>query len=328
MKFLIAGYGSIGRRHFRNLRQLGQDDILFYRTRKSSLKASELKDYTVEYDLQKALSHNPDAVIVSNPTSLHLDVALPAAEAGCAILVEKPLSHSMDRVKAFVHIVEEQNVKVLVGFQFRFHPGLQKVDHLLQEGRIGDVLSVRAHWGEYLPDWHPWEDYRRGYSARKDLGGGVILTLSHPIDYLRWLMGEIDEVYCMKASNSNLDIEVEDTAEINLRFRDGAIGSIHLNYNQKPPSHWLEIIGNQGTIRWDYYKDMVKVFKSSTGLWETFPLPGDFKRNDLFLSEMNHFLSILKENRVPVCSLFDGVRVQEIIEGVKLSADKGRSFKV
>lgn len=328
MKFLIAGYGSIGRRHFRNLRRLGHDDILFYRTHKSSLEDDELKDYIIENDLEKALSHKPDAVIVSNPTSLHLGVALPAAEAGCSILIEKPLSDSMDQVQEFMNVVEKQEVKVLVGFQFRFHPSLKKIDHLLKEGRIGDVLSVQAHWGEYLPDWHPWEDYRRGYSARKDLGGGVILTLSHPIDYIRWLVGDVVEAYCMTGSQSNLDIEVEDTAEISLRFREGAIGSVHLNYTQQPPSHWLEIIGNKGTIRWDYYEGIVKLYNAGEDIWELFPLPDDYKRNDLFLSEMDHFLDVLKEKKGPVCSLNDGVRVQEIIAGVKLSVEAGRLVKV
>jgi len=328
MKFLIAGYGSIGRRHFRNLRHLGQDNILFYRTHKSSLEDDALKEYIVENDLREALSHHPDAVIISNPTSLHLDVALLAAEAGCSILIEKPLSDSMDQVQEFISTVERQEVKVLLGFQFRFHPSLQKIDRLLNEGKIGKVLSVRAHWGEYLPDWHPWEDYRQGYSARKDLGGGVILTLSHPIDYLRWLIGEIEEVYCRTASHSSLNIEVEDTAEISLAFRNGAIGSVHLNYTQQPPSHWLEIIGNQGTIRWDYYRGAVQLFHASEGSWETFPVREDFQRNNLFLLEMDHFLNVLMGNSEPVCSLHDGVRVQGIIEGVKLSAETGKSVTV
>src|SRR5512140_1907619 len=93
MKFLIAGYGSIGRRHMRNLLALGQKDILLYRTHRSTLTEEELAGFTVETDLRAALDYHPDAVIISNPTALHLDVAIPAARQGCHILMEKPVAH-------------------------------------------------------------------------------------------------------------------------------------------------------------------------------------------------------------------------------------------
>jgi predicted dehydrogenase len=151
MKFLIAGYGSIGRRHFRNLLALGERDILFYRTHQSTLPIDELSGFVVETDLEKALGYHPHAVIVSNPTSLHLDVAIPAAEAGCHLFLEKPISHSLDRVDELRTAVLHGGVQVFVGFQFRFHPGLQTVRGMIANGVIGRPLSARAHWGEYLP---------------------------------------------------------------------------------------------------------------------------------------------------------------------------------
>jgi predicted dehydrogenase len=104
---------------------------------------------------------------------------------------------------------------LLVGFQFRFHPTLQKAAQLLRENSIGKPLSFHIQWGEYLPNWHPWEDFKQGYAARPDLGGGVILTLTHPLDYLRMLLGEVDSLWAF-TSASNLGLEVEDAAEIGL----------------------------------------------------------------------------------------------------------------
>lgn len=127
MKFLIAGFGSIGRRHFRNLKALGQNDILFLRSKRSTLPDDEIAAYPVETDLWTALSHQPDAVIVSNPTSLHLDVAIPAAEMGCHLFLEKPVSHSMESIDLLQSAVSRGGGKVLVGFQFRYHPQLVKV---------------------------------------------------------------------------------------------------------------------------------------------------------------------------------------------------------
>ena len=155
MKFLIAGLGSIGRRHLRNLIALGERDILLLRTFRSTLPDDDLAGFPVETDLQSALAHRPDAVIVANPTAHHLDVAIPAAAAGCHLLLEKPISHSLERLLDLRETVRRCGVQVLVGYQYRFHPGLQQAHRLLAEGAIGRPLSVHAHWGEYLPGWHP-----------------------------------------------------------------------------------------------------------------------------------------------------------------------------
>src|SRR5262245_17455937 len=131
MKFLIAGLGSIGRRHMRNLIALGEKDIVLYRTRKSTMPEEDLAEFPQETDLQVALTkHKPDAVIVANPTGYHLDVAIPAAKAGCALLLEKPLSHSTERLDELQAAVQKSGSKTLVGFQFRFHPGMIRAKQL------------------------------------------------------------------------------------------------------------------------------------------------------------------------------------------------------
>ena len=174
MRFLIAGLGSIGRRHLRNLALLGERDIILFRTHRSTLPDEELDGYPVEIDLAAALARQPDAVIVSNPTALHMDVAVPAARAGCHLLLEKPVSHNLAHMTELQQVLHYSGKQALVGYQFRFHPGLQQAKRLLEQGAIGNPLSVRAHWGEYLPGWHPWEDYRRAYSALPELGGGPL----------------------------------------------------------------------------------------------------------------------------------------------------------
>lgn len=308
MKILIAGFGSIGRRHFRNLRALGEGDILLYRTGYSTLADDELSGFPVETDLQAALAHQPQAVIVANPTALHLDVAIPAAQAGCHLFLEKPVSHSLARLDELQQAVQLTGVQVLIGFQFRFHPGLKKVRQILQSGVVGRPLSVRAHWGEYLPNWHPWEDYRQGYAARSDLGGGVVLTLSHPIDYLRWLFGEVAEVRSFAGRLSDLEVGTEDLAEILMRFESGVIGSLHLDYCQQPPAHHMEIICTGGTIRWDNADGAVNLYQVDAAGWESFPVPAGFDRNDMFLDQTRHFLDVVRGAAQPVCTLEDGAR--------------------
>lgn len=324
MKFLITGFGSIGRRHLRNLKSLGEKDILFYRTGFSQLEDAELAGLTVETNLGAALAHKPDAVIVANPTALHLGVAIPAAQAGCHLLLEKPLSHSLERVDQLEAAVQASGSRVLVGFQYRFHPGLQKAVELLASGELGKPFSARAHWGEYLPGWHPWEDYRKGYSARGELGGGVVLTLSHPFDYLRRLLGEVDSVWASTAHSGELDIEVEDQAEIGLAFAYGPLGSVHLDYLQRPGTHWLEVQCANGAFHLDFVSGLLKVSRSSGGGEQEFPVPAGFERNELFLAQMRHFIEVVNGRADPLCTLADGRRALELALATHTSAAEGR----
>jgi predicted dehydrogenase len=320
MKILIAGLGSIGRRHFRNLVALGQKDIVLYRTHKATLADDELAGYPVETDLAAVLAkHRFDAVIVANPTALHLDVAIPAAEAGCAVLLEKPIAEDLSRVDELRRAAEKNGNRILVGFQFRYHPTLNKARELIASGILGKILTVHAHWGEYLPNWHPWEDYRQSYAARDDLGGGVIRTLTHPLDYLRYLLGEIESVQSLHGHISALELSgVEDVAEIGLKFASGAIGGVHVNYFQRPPVHRLEIVGAEGTLRWDnadgtlIHLQMPDAFggiypQPAAAIETVYKPPVGFDRNYLFIEQTKHFLKVATGESAPICTLEDGV---------------------
>jgi predicted dehydrogenase len=340
MKFLIAGLGSIGRRHFHNLIALDEKDIVLLRSHRATLPDDELVGYPVETDIHEALKkHKPDAVIVANPTALHLNVAIPAAEAGCHILLEKPVSDSLERLDLLQQAVQKSGSKILVGFQFRYHPTLNKARELIQAGALGKIWIVHAHWGEYLPQWHPWEDYRQSYAARADLGGGVIRTLTHPFDYLRYLIGEVDSLWSFNSHISALELDVEDVAEIGLKFSNGAIGGMHLNYFQRPPVHRLEIVGTNGTLRWDnadgvlHFHQMTAPFGSfsdnpSAPVTQTFTSPEGFERNQLFVAQTRHFIETARGEKEPVCTLEDGIRALELALAAKTSAFTGNLIQI
>lgn len=312
MKFVIAGLGSIGSRHLRNLISLGERDIILYRSNLSTFSNDELKEFPVETNFDLALDHKPDAVIISNPTSLHLNIAIPAVEAGCHILLEKPISHSLERINDLKLAMQKSGSKILVGFQYRFHPTLNIAASLLARGEIGNPVSVRSHWGEYLPGWHPWEDFHKSYSARAELGGGVVLTLCHPFDYLSWLLGKPKIIWAETSNKGELGINVEDLAEILLRFPNEVLGSIHLDYIQKPASHNFEIIGTGGTLRWDNNTGILSIYKHNTLEWVYYSPPEGFERNWMFKDEMRHFISLIGSDILPLCTLDDGITALEI----------------
>lgn len=314
---LIAGLGSVGRRHLANLRALGWTRIRAYRTGRSTLDAADLASILVDDDLSAALARKPIAVIVSNPTALHMPVALAAARAGSHLLIEKPLSHDLDHVSELQDAVALHGLTVLMGFQFRFNPGLRQIKAWIESGAIGTVVSAQVHWGEYLPGMHPWEDYRVGYAARPELGGGVLLTLSHPFDYLRWLLGEIDHVTATETRDDSLRVGVDSCVDVSLRFASGATGHVHLDFVQQPHEHRLTIIGTQGTLTWTHDDHGARRYSVASRCWETVPAPDGFERNTMFLDEMRHFLACLQGHERPVCPLDEGISALKVVLAAK-----------
>jgi predicted dehydrogenase len=328
MKLLLAGFGSVGRRHMRNLLALGEKEIILLRSGKSTLPLEELAGFPVEMDIHAALAHKPDCVVVANPSAYHMDVAIPAAEAGCDIFLEKPISHSMERLDVFKSALKRGGGQVLVGFQFRFHPCFRWIKKQLDQGAIGKVLTARAHYGDYLPGWHPWEDYHNSYAVRAEMGGGAVLTLCHPVDYLRWLLGEINEVLAFTGTLGGLGIAVEDVAEISMRFANGALGSAHLDFFQRPPSYRFEIIGSEGTVMWDAVDNLARIYNPASNSWETYAPPHGFDRNEMFLEEMRHFLAIVRGEVSPSCTFEDGERVLHLALAIKESSKQGKTIKL
>ena len=322
MKVLIAGLGSIGRRHLRNLRKVGIQDVIAYRVRGNDIPEMDEYPLPVYGSLTTALAQKPDIVFVTNPTSLHLEVALAAARQGCHLFIEKPLSHTLKSVDELIDIVTTNGSVAMVGCNFRFHPALQQIQRLLVAGSLGRVITARGHAGEFLPGWHPSEDWRLSYSARKELGGGVILTLIHELDYAYWLFGPVRKVFAQAGGWGGLGLDVEDTAEILLEHRSQSRVSVHLNYVQRPPTRTLEIIAERGTIQWDYQAGLVKWYDSETARWEIWTEPPTFDRNTMFLDEVTHFIDCVAGRSTPLIPLTEAKAVLEIALAAKQSAEE------
>jgi len=302
---VVVGAGSVGRRHLRNLAALGIDAIVL---RSGAGRTDDVGGWRSVRRWADVAAFAPEIAIVANPTALHLPAALAAVRAGCHVLVEKPVSHTLDGLDALAAEVEARGLTAIVGYQFRFHPTLALVRDWIVDGWIGEVVFAQAHWGEYLPGWHPGEDYRLGYSARADLGGGVVRTLSHPLDYLRWLLGEVRAVAALSTRRSGLAIDVEDVAAVTLQLASGALGTVTLNYAERPPRHALSIVGTDGTVHWSAADGVARCWRASPEGWTTATPGASFERNALFVAELEHFVACVEGRAEPRCTLADGVR--------------------
>jgi len=297
MKILVIGCGSIGRRHARNLRDLGVKDLLVFDPEKerATQLAGECEAFSAD-TLEQSYGHQPEAVLICAPTSLHLSLARQALEHDCHIFLEKPLSHSMDGVTDFLAEVEARHRVLLVGYNLRFDPLLRQLHAWLNESRIGRVVSARLHFGSYLPWRHPWEDYRFGYGARRDLGGGVILDAIHELDYALWLFGHPKRVYCAGGKHSSLEIDVEDVAEILMSY-ENAVVSVHLDFIAQSAQRTCDIVGSQGQIHADLVARTLALFNGTTREWSAPQVHCPF--DELYRLELQHFLDCIAAKTAP-----------------------------
>lgn len=341
MRILIVGLGAAGQRHARNLRRLLGDsvDLMAVRRRGGGVALSDSLrpeigvlpedslGIKVFNDLELALDQRPDGLVVANPTSMHLATAAAAINAGCGLLVEKPLSHSWDGVPAFLEAVDAASAPVLMGFQMRFHPLLRQLKSLIAEEAFGAVLSASYRYGEYLPDWHPYEDYRTSYVARSDLGGGVLLTQIHDIDNLGWLLGWPEKVYSVGGHLSSLEVDVDDTS-VSLWpcAVDGRTVPVQLQQTcaRRPPIRQLELIMDRGTVRLDLLNSRLRAWDPHSQCVIDENL-NDFDRNELFLAEMRHFLECLGGREEPLIPAAEGAKSLAVALAALRSQSSGRA---
>jgi predicted dehydrogenase len=317
----MIGLGGVGQRHVRNLRSLlGDDaDIIAYRVRglphllTPELSIASSGDVETRYgirsfsDLDEALAEKPDVAFIANPSSMHVEAATACARAGCDLFVEKPLSDSTAGLDALIELVEERSLVAMVGYQLRFHPGVVGLFELVRSGALGQLLSVRATVGEYLPNWHRYEDYREMYAARAALGGGVILSQIHEFDYLSWMFGPPSRLFALGGHWSDLQIDVEDTASILMQCTySGRPLPVHLlqDYLQRPSSRSCEVVGDRG-------KAVLDLVELSLTSWDAEGTPtvrrfARFERNQLFLDEIAHFLHCVTTRERPRVDLRAG----------------------
>lgn len=336
MRVLFCGLGGIGQRHLRNLRSLVPEEQLEVHAYRVLGRSEKLRDdlsieadrsivtdyqIVVHTDLEAALAVRPEAVFICNPSSLHTQIALQAAKTGAHVFIEKPLSDTLEGLDELMSIVKARHLVCYVGYNFRFHPALIRIKALLEQGYFGNLLAVHSEVGEYLPNWHRYEDYRTMYAARADLGGGVILSQIHEMDLIYWLFGLPASIYCLGGKLSHLEVNVEDTASSLMQYR-GPMGtfpiSLHQDYLQRPPVRTLKVVGDEGVAFVDLTRNQLHIYNAEGEAIEHWDGSG-FKRNDMFLAQMKHFLACVAGRATPQVNLWDGMQSMRLALAAKES---------
>jgi predicted dehydrogenase len=328
MRLLVAGAGSIGRRHTENLLRLDAGDVAVFdpdaRVVGAVTTALGVKGYAT---LADALDAGPEAVLVCTPTHRHLEVARAALEAGAHVFIEKPVALSLEGVAELGTTARERGRVVAVGCNMRFHPGVAALRTALAAGVVGRAVCVRARFSHFLPSWRPGKDYRETYSARRAEGGGILLEGVHEIDYVRWLGGEVATIGAWAARLSTLEIDAEDCATVQLRLAGGAAGLIHLDALSPVKRRGCEIIGETGVLRWTSEgkaPEVVTVTRETVETRETILRLDAYDGNAMYLEELRCFLAATRGAATPLAGLDDGRRVLEIALRARAIAEGGR----
>lgn len=339
MKILMIGLGSIGQRHLRNIKRvLGEEaEILAYRVRglqRTFSDTMQIREKVVleeEFgirsysDLGEALGEKPDVAFITNPTHLHIPVAIECAKAGCHLFLEKPVSDDLEGIDELKAIAKEKGIKVFVGYQNRFHPAILGLKDVLEQESLGKILSVHAVVGERLSTMHNYEAYQDTYMARKDLGGGVVTNqLVHEMDYLQDLFGKPLSVYAIGGTLGNLEVDVEDNCDalFMMEKQDGSktAVSVHADFYQSPPSRFVKVVGEKGQAEADLIHNQLTVTISDVTEAAAFP---EFERNDMFVEELKLFLSCIKEGKEEAITLEDGIVSLKMALAIKESMKTG-----
>ena len=323
---LVVGLESIGRRHVGIIKELFPEiNIVVLRHRqcdKNDIDALGL--YKCVTSIDKAIETNPQAAIIANPATKHIGVAEKLAHNGIHLLIEKPISDSSMGVQALINICHQNNVVLMTAYNLRFLPSLIEFKKQLQANKIGNIYSVRSEVGQYLPSWRIDKDYRKSVSSQKKMGGGVLLELSHEIDYILWIFGPIKWVKSHVSKQSDLDIDVEDSANIILGFKsnDGRELTVSLNMDfiRHDTTRKCFVIGEKGTLLWNGINGQVMFFKKSGTQWDEL-YSSKLEREYTYKEEIKSFFLSVETITIPSISGQDGLEVVKIIENIKESSN-------
>lgn len=331
-RVLIIGLGSIGKRYLRILKQLYPGiDIAVLRHSRCGDDEQTGNDYSCFTSFDDAIAFSPDVAILCNPATMHVEMAKRLAQQQIHLFIEKPISSESNTVKPLLELCSKSGLKLATAYNLRFLPTLQFFRKQILENKVGNLLSVRAEVGQYLPGWRPDTDYRKTVSAQRKLGGGVLLELSHEIDYLIWLFGRVNWVQAQLHKASSLEIDVEDTAFITLGFsrdqQEDLIVSLNMDFVRHDATRKCSIVGEAGTLSWDGINGSVDLYLKDSESREQL-IKNQPERDYTYQCEVKSFFEAIQNDLTPQVTGEDGLRVLEVIGAARLSSEKNKTIRL
>ncbi len=330
-KIIIVGLGSIGLKHLNILRDLLPKSIIMVMHHNDSNKYPKKSDGVIESPAD-AIIFKPDLVVISNPSSFHLKTAMIFSSIKTNIFIEKPLSNNLKNIRDFISKLRDNDTFVTIGYNLRFLSSLNKLKKIIDKQLLGDIFNVTIVTGQYLPTWRKDINYTNTVSASKKLGGGVLLELSHEIDYLNWIFGDIQGVYSVNEKQSKLNLDVEDISilifYLKSKTRNKKFNAlVTLDFLRYAKKRECIVLCEKGTIRWDGMKGILEVYKQNGNKWiKLHNDPNDLAQS--YIKQWKKIIQNIKSNNKPSIDIFDGIKVLEVIDSSRMSSKKRKYMNV
>jgi len=320
-RLAIIGLGSIGRRHLRLISEM-RPDIEIVAVRSGNGKYSNEEKITVNKlsSVSEAIEFGVQAAIISSPATFHLQQSLEFANEGVHLLIEKPLSHSLEGVQELLRAEKKNNIVAMVGYVLRYDIGANKFKEWLIDKRIGKILHARIECGSYLPNWREGQDYRKTVSALNELGGGALLELSHEIDYLHWFFGDSLEVQAQLNNSGILDIDVEDQVDMLVRSKKNFPISVQIDFNRLHAKRECTVLTSNGELKWNAIKKKV-IWRPHNAKEINFEYNSE--RDDLYKKQLNYFFQCIESGAKSSVSIDDSIKTLQLIDAAREASNNG-----
>ena len=310
---LIIGFGSIGRRHLKIIKKLRPEikvNLLLREISLNKVKEQKLLNKTFT-NIKDAIDEGADAAIVASPANLHIEHSMHLLKAEIPVLIEKPISDNFKKCSELKELMKSNNCLVTVGYVLRHSKILNKFKEIINQSDIGKSLYAEIKCGSYLPDWRKDKDYRESVSAKSSLGGGVLLELSHEINYANWLFGPFKNMKSILINSKHLDIDVEDIAKIIAINKNNFLVNIHLDFCSDSNERYCKIYGTLGFINLDFNNHLITIKKNNSK--ETIKIKVDENYNDMYVNQINDFLNCIENNSNPIVTIDDALDTLKLI---------------
>ena len=335
MRFLIVGLGSMGKRRVRNLRYLKVDDIAGFDPRgdRRDEAASKYGISTFENFDNALASFRPDALIISTPPDLHVRYAKLAISNNCHFFSEASVVD--DEMDELINLARQRPELVAApSCTMRFHPSIQAIKQIVHDGQFGKPLLLTYHSGLWLPDWHPWEDYRSFYVARRKTGACREIV-PFELSWLTWLLGPVEFVTGMRGKLSTLDADIDDAYQVLLQFRSGLLGHLLVDVIARAPVRSFRLCSETATIEWDAMSKQVKLYTAQAREWQVIPEPEQIQEpgyvatgENLYIEEMRAFIASCEGKQKWGYSLEEDKSMLDLLSAIEQSWDRHTQARV
>lgn len=313
--YAVIGMGSIAKRHLANLKLLHPEGKIY--SVSASGRNNELPAHAdAVISLEQLLAEKPVYAIIASPAPYHVTTVKILLEKGIPVLVEKPLSDSLNACEELLSCIRGLDTNMVsVGYCLRFLPSAKIVKKYLDTGSLGNVYNIASNVGQFLPGWRKDKNYKDSVSAKKELGGGALLELSHELDYLFWFFDDLELQHSWLRTTDELDLDVEEIADLVLTTTSGTYISVHLDFIQKSTQRNCEFIGEKGRLVWDLIANSVTLFHA-TGT-ETLYSEPEYNKNGMYIDMLQAFENVKNAGISHLATVETASKVVKLIEDAK-----------